>query len=93
LELGFKESDLLDIKLYKSVGCNQCTNGYRGRVGLFEVLPMTKTLGQLIMSGGNSLEILKIAQSEGMLTIFESGLEKVRQGITTIEEVNRVTVD
>ncbi|MBL7479214.1 type IV-A pilus assembly ATPase PilB [Legionella bononiensis] len=93
LELGFKESDLLDIKLYKSVGCNQCTNGYRGRVGLFEVLPMTKTIGQLIMSGGNSLEILKIAQSEGMLTIFESGLEKVRQGITTIEEVNRVTVD
>ncbi|KTD50917.1 type IV-A pilus assembly ATPase PilB [Legionella quateirensis] len=93
LELGFKESDLQDIKLYKSVGCNQCTNGYRGRVGLFEVLPMTKTLGQLIMSGGNSLEILKLAQSEGMLTIFESGLEKVRQGITTIEEVNRVTVD
>ncbi|KTD35637.1 pilus assembly protein PilB [Legionella moravica] len=93
LELGFKESDLLDIKLYKSVGCNQCTNGYRGRVGLFEVLPMTKTIGQLIMSGGNSLDILKIAQSEGMLTIFESGLEKVKEGITTIEEVNRVTVD
>ncbi|RUR16426.1 type IV-A pilus assembly ATPase PilB [Legionella sp. km535] len=93
LELGFKESDLLDIKLYKSVGCNQCTNGYRGRVGLFEVLPMTKPIGQLIMSGGNSLEILKIAQSEGMLTIFESGLEKVKEGITTIEEVNRVTVD
>lgn len=93
LELGFPESDLLDLKLYKAVGCNQCTNGYRGRVGLFEVLPMTKALGQLIMSGGNSLEILKMAQAEGMLTIFESGLEKVKHGITTIEEVNRVTVD
>ncbi|WP_298626949.1 type IV-A pilus assembly ATPase PilB [uncultured Legionella sp.] len=93
LELGFQENDLLDLKLYKAVGCNQCTGGYRGRVGLFEVLPMTKSLGQLIMSGGNSLEILKTAQSEGMLTIFESGLEKVKQGITTIEEVNRVTVD
>lgn len=93
IELGFKESDLTEIKLFKAVGCNQCTNGYRGRVGLFEVLPMTKALGQLIMSGANSLDILKVAQSEGMLTIFESGLEKVKQGITTIEEVNRVTVE
>lgn len=93
VELGFKEADLIDIKLYKAVGCGQCTNGYRGRVGLFEVLPMTKTLGQLIMSGGNSLEILQSAQAEGMLTIFESGLVKAKEGITTIEEVNRVTVD
>ena len=93
IELGFSEADLEDIQLYKAVGCNQCTNGYRGRVGLFEVLPMTKTLGQLIMSGGNSLDILKLAQSEGMLTIFQSGLEKAKEGITTIEEVNRVTVE
>jgi type IV pilus assembly protein PilB len=48
---------LRDGKLYKPVGCELCTNGYRGRVGLFEVLPMTKSLGQLIMSGGNSLEV------------------------------------
>lgn len=54
---------------------------------------MSKGLGQLIMSGGNSLDILKLAQSEGMLTIYKAGLEKVKQGITTIEEVNRVTVD
>lgn len=93
IELGFKESQLKDIKLYKAVGCKQCTNGYRGRVGLFEVLPMTKALGQLIMTGGNSLEILKMAQNDGMLTIFESGLVKAKEGVTTIEEVNRVTVD
>ncbi|MCL9684981.1 type IV-A pilus assembly ATPase PilB [Legionella maioricensis] len=93
IEIGFNETDLVDIKLYKAVGCNQCTNGYRGRVGLFEVLPMTKALGLLIMSGGNSLDILKLAQSEGMLTIFQSGLEKVKEGVTTIEEVNRVTVE
>lgn len=93
LELGFNESDLTDIKMYKAIGCAQCTNGYRGRIGLFEVLPMTKALGQLIMSGGNSLDILKIAQSEGMLTIYQSGLEKVRLGITSIEEINRVTVE
>ncbi|HHF7365440.1 TPA: type IV-A pilus assembly ATPase PilB [Legionella bozemanae] len=93
LELGFAETDLEGIKLYKAGGCAKCTNGYRGRVGLFEVLPMTKKLGQIIMSGGNSLDILRIAQEEGMITIYQSGLEKVKQGITTIEEVNRVTVD
>ena len=93
IELGFKESDITDINLYKAVGCSQCTNGYRGRVGLFEVLPMTKALGQLIMSGGNSLDILKLAQSDGMLSIYESGLEKAKQGVTSIEEINRVTVE
>ncbi len=93
LELGFTQADLADIKLYKGVGCSHCTGGYRGRVGLYEVLPMTKNLGQLIMTGGNSLDILKEAQAEGMLTIYQSGLEKVKQGITSIEEVNRVTVD
>jgi type IV pilus assembly protein PilB len=93
IELGFTEADVVHIKLYKAVGCSQCTNGYKGRVGLYEVLPMTKALGQLIMEGANSLEILNAAQAEGMLTIYQSGLEKVKQGITTIEEVNRVTVD
>lgn len=93
IELGFKETDIEHVTLYKAVGCDKCTNGYKGRVGLFEVLPMTKDLGQLIMSGGNSLEILKLAQKDGMLTIFESGLEKAKLGVTTIEEVNRVTVD
>lgn len=93
LELGFPENELEKIILYKPVGCNKCTSGYRGRIGLFEVLPMTKALGQLIMSGGNSIDFLNKAQSEGMITIYESGLEKIKQGITTIEEVNRVTVD
>ena len=93
IELGFKECDVNDIKLYKAVGCSQCTNGYRGRVGLYEVMPMSKALGQLVMSGGNSLDILKVAQDEGMLTIYESGLEKAKIGITSIEEVNRVTVE
>ncbi|MDI1352039.1 MAG: type IV-A pilus assembly ATPase PilB, partial [bacterium] len=93
IELGFREEHLADLKLFKAVGCKQCTNGYRGRVGLYEVLTMTKSLGHLIMSGANSLEISKAAEDAGMLSIFQSGLEKVREGITTIEEVNRVTVD
>lgn len=93
IELGFTEADAKTLRPNKAVGCNQCTNGYRGRIGLFEVMPMSKALGQMIMSGGTSLDILKQAQTEGMLTVYQAGLEKIKEGITTIEEVNRVTVD
>lgn len=93
MELGYKEEDAKTIKPFKALGCNQCTNGYRGRLGLFEVMPMSKAIGQLIMNGGNSLDILKQAQDEGMYTIYQSGLQKIKEGFTTIEEVNRVTVD
>ncbi|MGC1181912.1 type IV-A pilus assembly ATPase PilB, partial [Legionella sp.] len=93
LGLGFNETDLEKIQLYKAAGCPKCIKGYHGRIGLFEVLPMSNTLRELIMSGGNSLEILKIAQAEGMSTVYQSGLEKVKQGITTLKEVSRVTVD
>ena len=92
-ELGFSEEDSKTIQIYRAKGCNQCTGGYRGRVGLFEVMPMSKAIGQIIMSGGNSLDILKQAQEEGMLTVYQSGLEKIKAGVTSVEEVNRVTVD
>lgn len=93
VELGFTESDAKNTKPLKAVGCNQCANGYRGRIGLFEVMPMSKKLGQMIMSGGNSLDILKQAQIEGMRTVYQAGLDKIKDGVTTIEEVNRVTVE
>ncbi|MGQ3892261.1 type IV-A pilus assembly ATPase PilB [Legionella sp. CNM-4043-24] len=93
IELGFTEEESQSIKLYKAVGCNHCTQGYRGRIGLFEVMLISKTIGQMIMSGSNSLDILKQAQAEGMLTIYQSGLVKVKEGVTTMEEVNRVTVE
>jgi len=93
IELGFSENDAKEMKAYKPNGCSQCTNGYRGRIGLFEVMPMTKQLGHLMMSGANSLEILKQAQADGMLTVYQAGLEKIKEGATTLEEVNRVTVD
>ena len=81
------------LLLYKATGCNQCVNGYRGRIGLFEVMPMSKNIDRIIMSGGTSLDILQQAEKEGMLTIYQAGLEKIREGLTTEEEVNRVTVD
>jgi type IV pilus assembly protein PilB len=93
IHLGFAPEDAYNIKVYKAVGCSQCAGGYRGRVGLYEVLSMTKQLGQKIMNGANSIEILNQALHDGMLTIVQSGLEKIKQGITTIEELNRVTVD
>ena len=79
--------------MYKANECNQCSGGYRGRVGLFEVMPITKAIENLIMNKGNSQDILKQAISEGMLSIYQAGLDKIKEGITTIEEVNRVTVE
>ena len=93
IELGFPEGVANELKIYKAVGCPQCSNGFRGRMGLFEVLPMSKQIGKIIMDGGTSLDILKQAQLEGMHTIYQDGLEKIKEGTTTIEEVNRVTVD
>jgi type IV pilus assembly protein PilB len=91
IELGFNEKDSKTLALYDATGCEQCTNGYRGRLGLFEVMPMSKMMGQLIMSGGNSFDIIQQAEEEKMLTIYQSGLEKIKQGLTTFAEVNRVT--
>ena len=93
IELGFTDEDVKNIKFFQAKGCAQCTNGYKGRIGLFEVMPMSKKLGQMIMSGGTSLDILKEAQNDGMLTVYQAGLENMKEGITTIEEVNRVTVE
>lgn len=92
LRFGFHQTDLDKIQLYRAVGCPKCTHGYQGRIGLFEVLPINKILAEFIMSGANTLEIEKIAQKQGMITIYQSGIKKVREGITTLEELNRVTI-
>lgn len=93
IKLGFHKEELPTLELYKACGCKQCINGYYGQIGLFELLPMSKTITQLIMAGGNSVDILQQAQSDGMITIYQSGLEKIKQGFTTIEEVQRVTIE
>lgn len=77
----------------KAQGCEHCSNGFRGRLGLFEIIPLVKKMKQAIMAGANSLEIQNLAQTEGLLTIYQSGLEKVAQGLTTLAEVNRVTTE
>jgi general secretion pathway protein E len=81
-----------DIVLYKPVGCSACAGmGYRGRLAIIEFLPMTDPIRKLIMAHEEAGAIQKLAISEGMQTLYENGLVKVIQGITTLEEVMRVT--
>ena len=92
LEVGFKEEELLRLALHRGCGCEECANtGYEGRLALYEVLPMSDEIRNLVMSRASTDEIRKRAIAAGMMTLRESGLCKVREGLTTIEEVLRVT--
>ncbi|MET0013325.1 MAG: type IV-A pilus assembly ATPase PilB [Sedimenticola sp.] len=93
LEEGFKESEVSSISVYKAVGCDMCTQGYKGRVGIFQVMPVTDEMGRLIMEGGTSIQLAEEASREGVATLRESGLRKVKAGVISLEELNRVTKD
>ncbi len=90
---GFAEAQLDDMHLQKAVGCDKCTNGYKGRVGIYEVVRMTDELSRIIMEEGNSILIDKQARKEGFNDLRRSALVKAAQGLTSLEEVNRVTKD
>lgn len=90
LRLGFKE-DNLPTKLWRAKGCRKCNDtGYRGRVGVHEILQVSERIGALTVAGATGDEIKKVAIEEGMNTLRQDGLEKTRQGITSVEEVMRV---
>lgn len=91
LKEGFKEEDLAGLKVYKPVGCDQCDKGYKGRVGIYQVMPISDAMGRIIMAEGNAIELADQAQKEGINNLRQSGLRKVRQGVTSLEEINRVT--
>ena len=94
LKEGFTEADVDEgITVYSAEGCNQCNSGYKGRLGIFQVLPVSETIGRIIMEGGNSLQIADQAVAEGIPDLRQSGLKKVRDGLTSLEEINRVTID
>jgi type IV pilus assembly protein PilB len=85
---GFKEEDIDGSwKPYRAVGCSACTNGYKGRVGLYQVMPITEEIQQIILGEGTSLDIARAAQRDGVRDLRQSGLIKVRAGVTTLEEV------
>ncbi len=93
VEVGFTKEDAATIKTYKGKGCQTCNGtGYKGRVGLYEVMEVTDELRELIIIGASAIEIRKKAVELGMITLRESGLYKIREGITTIEEVVKETV-
>ncbi|HEX3186526.1 MAG TPA: type IV-A pilus assembly ATPase PilB [Pyrinomonadaceae bacterium] len=93
VEVGFPADEAKSLKTYKGKGCATCNNtGYKGRIGLYEVLEITDEIRELILIGASALELRKKAVDDGMITLRESGLHKIRAGVTTIEEVVRETV-
>lgn len=93
VEIGFPEDEAKDIEIFKGTGCQRCNNtGYKGRVGLFEVMEVTDELRELILIGASAIELRKKAIELGMVTLRQSGLAKIRNGVTTIEEVVKETV-
>jgi type IV pilus assembly protein PilB len=91
---GFEEADIQSgIRVYKAVGCSMCTDGYKGRMGLYQVMPVTETIGRIIMEGGGSMDVGDQATKDGIWNLRRSGLEKVKSGLTSLEEINSVTID
>ncbi len=91
LKQGFMASQISQLKLFKPVGCDHCTGGYKGRLGIYEVLPITAQIAAKIMAGANSLDIAAQAQIEGFPNLRQSALKKAAAGLTSLAEVNRVT--
>ncbi|MDT4968700.1 MAG: type pilus assembly protein PilB [Acidobacteriota bacterium] len=93
IEIGFTADEAKQMMTYKGRGCQTCNNtGYKGRVGLYETMEVTDDIRELILIGASALELRKKAMDDGMITLRESGLHKIRNGVTTIEEVVRETV-
>jgi type IV pilus assembly protein PilB len=93
IEVGFTIEEAKTMKTFKGTGCATCNNtGYKGRIGLYEVMEITDELRELILIGASALELRKKAVDDGMITLRESGLHKIRAGVTTLEEVVRETV-
>jgi type IV pilus assembly protein PilB len=94
LKEGFQDVDVGNgLKIFTPKGCQSCTDGYKGRVGIYQVLPVTETIGRIILSGGSAVDISTQAAKEGVWDLRRAGLEKVKAGLTSLEEVNSVTVE
>jgi type IV pilus assembly protein PilB len=91
ISAGFTEDELNTLKVYGPVGCEHCTNGYKGRVGIYQVMTLSEKMRALILEGGNAMQLGELAKSEGINDLRASGLNKVRMGITSLEEIDRVT--
>ncbi|WP_284892166.1 type IV-A pilus assembly ATPase PilB [Cobetia amphilecti] len=90
---GFSAAELEAATIFRPVGCSQCTLGYKGRVGIYEVMPISDEMSRLIMREGTAIELADQACKEGLSDLRRSGLRKVMSGMTSLEEVNRITKD
>ena len=91
---GFEEADIArGFRVYKAVGCSQCIDGYKGRTGIYQVMPVTDAVGRIIMEGGGAMHIADQAAKDGVWNLRRAGLQKVMDGITSLEEINSVTLD
>ena len=94
LEEGFAEDEIAEgVTVYKPVGCERCVNGYKGRVGIFQVIQVSEEMGRIIMEGGNAIQLANQADKEGYADLRRSGIAKVKSGLTSLQELNRVTKD
>ena len=91
---GFSEEEIATgFTVYEPVGCDECTNGYKGRTGLYQVMPMTDEIASIVLAGGNALQIAEASQRSGVHDLRQSALMKVKKGMTSLAEINRVTKD
>jgi type IV pilus assembly protein PilB len=91
---GFTKEEIAGgLKLYDAVGCSGCNDGYKGRVGIYEVMPMNEDIQRIILEGGGAIKIAEAARNSGVRNLRDSALLKVKQGITSLAEINRVTKD
>ena len=94
LEEGFPPDDVeAGLALYAARGCNRCNAGYRGRTGVFQIMPVSESIGRIIMEGGNAMQIARQAAAENIRDVRQAGLGKVKRGLISLEELNRITVD
>jgi type IV pilus assembly protein PilB len=91
---GFPETDVArGFKVYRAVGCEQCNGGYKGRTGIYQVMPVSDAMKRLIMEGANAIALADQSRKEGIPDIRRSGLRKVQDGVTSLEEINTVTME
>ena len=94
LKEGFTDEDIgSKFMIYRAVGCSQCTDGYKGRTGIYQVMPVSEEMGRIILKGGNAVDIADQAEREGIWDLRKSGLKKVKDGVTSLDEVNQCTVE
>ncbi len=91
---GFTRDDVHGgLRIFGPVGCKQCNDGYKGRVGIYQVMPVTEAIGRIILAGGNAVQIEEQSVKDGVWTLRRSALHKVKMGVTSLEEINRVTLE